>query len=555
MNELDKFWKNQLKLICWKRVPTKINFSDFSRGIVNWFDNGKLNIAYNLIEKNLNENRNKIAITFISSSNVSTSFTYKQLNIKVCMHTNLLKKLKLKKGKLVLIYLPQKEENIFFILACLKLGITFSVVFSGAGKVCLEKRITSLKPDLIITQEFMFRNGKKINLRSNLDEIKLPKKTKILTLFSNKKYCKNRNEFLYEKEMIGVNPYNCKYVFVNSNHPSFILYTSGSTGTPKGIVHSGGGYLLYLKWSFLEVFKPKKDEIILTTADIGWITGHSYMLFAPLSLGLHTIIVEDSPLYPNKNRILEIIEKHKVTCLYTTPTLIRNLIQYETLLNLKNFELDSIKKIGSVGECLDNSSKRWIKLNFKKNIIDTYWQTETGGIILENKPLPTIDFKIKKGGNLVIANSWPGHAIGLFNDRRNKKFKEIYFSKFENCYNTNDMAKKLNNTIKILGRSDDLINSSGHLISAFEIENQVTDIEEICECCIVSKKHKIKGEIIVLYCVLKNKIKVDKTELQKRITTKIIKNLGSYQKPGEINFVNSLPKTMSGKILRKEFRK
>ncbi len=580
----NEFWKKQVKNITWFQQPTKINTSNFNEPKIEWFKDGKLNITTNCVDIHAKNTPDKTAIIWENDNLTKTKkITYKQLQSSVNKFANLLKKQNIQKGDVVIIYLPLIPEAIYAMLACAKIGAIHSVIFGGFSPQAIKQRIKNSKAKLIITANQGLRAGKTIPLKENINKAVKGKTTieKILVIErTNSKYTKHPKDISYKDEIKKVSN-KCRSVIQNSTDPLFILYTSGSTGEPKGLVHSSGGYLTYAKTTFSKIFNYQKNQVFWCTADVGWITGHSYLVYGPLSNGATILIHEGTPFYPNYSTHTNLIDKHKVNIYYTAPTAIRAIIKKEDEL-LKNSKRTSLKLLGSVGEPLNKSAYNWYFNKFgnkKCPIVDTWWQTETGGIILTpqhfkfkkqagfvGKPFFTIKTSIRddngnklksnQEGNLCIDNSWPGQAITIFGDH--KRFKKTYFSQIKNCYFSGDGAYfDKEGNYQIIGRIDDVINVSGHRLGSAEIESDLNTNKNVLESAVIGVPDKLTGEQILAFVILKsqpktiekeNKIKV---EIQNHIKEKI----GSFSKPKQIIFLNNLPKTRSGKIMRRLLKK
>ncbi len=588
----NEFWKNEAKNILWYEFPTQINTSNFTTPKIEWFKDGKLNVTTNCVDIHAKSTPDKIAIIWENDNLTKTKkITYKQLQVKVNQIANIYKKHNIKKGDTVIIYMPLVPEAIYAMLACAKIGAIHSVVFGGFSPTALKQRINNCKAKLIVTANEGLRAGKTIPLKENVNKA-LSGKTKtskdakttiekILVIERTKSsFPKHSKDILYSEEIKNISKV-CKPEIMSSLDPLFILYTSGSTGVPKGIVHGSGGYITYAKSTFQKIFNYKKGDIFWCTADVGWITGHTYLVYGPLSNGATILIHEGTPFYPNYGTHSQLIDKHKVNIYYTAPTAIRAIMKKEEEC-LNNSKRNSLKLLGSVGEPLNKSAYNWYYNKFgnkKCPIVDTWWQTETGGIILTpqhynfkkqpgfvGKPFfgikPVIKNEKSKSephnqeGNLCLEQSWPGQAITIFGDH--KRFKETYFSQVKYHYFAGDGAfyDKQGN-FQIIGRVDDVINVSGHRLGSAEIESDLNTNKNVLESAVIGVPDKLTGEKILAFIITKTEIKNEEQELKikSEILNHIKEKIGSFAKPKKIIFVEDLPKTRSGKIMRRILKK
>ena len=582
VNEPEKFWDNYSKQFLWQKRSKKILNWNFDGPEIKWFEDGKLNITENIFERNKDkENQNAIIWEPNEPEEEGKSFTYGELFKEVCKFSNVLKKIGIKKGDRVIIYLPMIPEAAISMLACARIGAVHSVVFAGFSANSLSDRINDCLAKAVITSDGNFRGSKTVPVKEVVDEaLKTCTSVKnVLTIrrTSNKVQMKNNRDFWYHDKVKNVDDY-CPPEEMNSEDLLFILYTSGSTGKPKGVVHSCAGYMLYTHFTFENVFQYSEGDTYWCTADVGWITGHSYIVYGPLLKGAKTIMFEGVPTYPDASRFWNIIDKYKVNQFYTAPTAIRALQSFGDKF-LENSDLSSLKVIGSVGEPINEEAWNWYNEKVGKNrcpIVDTWWQTETGGIMIS--PLPNIiDCKptyatlplpgiqpvlLDNNGNEIIDNNvegnlcvkfpWPSILRTTYGDH--KRCKETYFSTFKGYYFTGDGAKRDDNGMyRILGRVDDVINVSGHRIGTAEVEDAINQDNEVIESAVVGFPHKIKGQGIFGFVIVKNQD--DKTDYFNSIRNTVSKYIGPIAKPDKILVVPGLPKTRSGKIMRRILRK
>lgn len=538
-----------------------------------WFKGGKLNFCVNALDRHLN--KDKTALIWIPESlkEKKVELTYRELYDKVNRFANVLKKLGVKKGDVIAIYLPLIPEALIAMLACTRIGAIHSVVFSAFSSEALKTRILDGKTKILISVDGYYRRGKIENIKKKVDEAVKGTKIKKIILVDRIKKKKYKGKYLsFEKEIEEADSY-CKPEIMNSEDTLFILYTSGTTGKPKGIVHDIGGYAVQAYWTTKWDFNLREDDIMWCTADIGWITGHTYSFYGPLLTGNTTLIYEGAPDFPNPSRWWKIIEENKVTAFYTSPTAIRMFMKFGDKY-VKKHKLNSLKILGTVGEPIDEDAWMWyLKKIGKSNcpIIDTWWQTETGGALINALPgigpfTPTIAgrsfpgtrhaiinkkgkrIKSKKTGFLVQLSPFaPGMLHGIY--KNHKKYVETYWKKFKNKYDTSDGAFLDHGLIRITGRVDDVMKVAGHRLSTAELENSINENAIVNESAVVPIADKIKGQVPVAFVVLKRGNPSE--SLKKQLKKHVDKTIGPTARPAEIYFVDELPKTRSGKIMRR----
>lgn len=580
----EEFWAGVADNFTWKRKWDSVLKWDFKNYDTKWFLNGKLNITENCIDRHLPHKANDVA--FIWESNFedqpNRTISYQELHDEVCRLANTLKSLGVSKGDRVCIYMPMIPESIFAMLACARIGAVHSVVFAGFSASSLAGRIQDCDCKVVLTSDGAYRGDKVINLKSVVDEaLELCPSVKTVLVYRHTEAAVNMDS-ARDKWWTDVVPEasnSCPAEIMDSEDLLFILYTSGSTGKPKGVVHTCGGYMVYTYYSFLNVFQYSKGDLYWCTADIGWITGHSYITYGPLLAGASSVIFEGVPTYPNASRFWKIIDKYKVTHFYTAPTAIRAL-EAQGLDFVKPFKLDSLKVLGSVGEPINEEAWHWYNTNVGKEkcpIVDTWWQTETGGILISplaaitktkptyaTLPLPgvqpiLVDDKgneIKGNdveGNLCIKFPWPSIIRTTYGDH--ERCKQTYFSTYHNLYFTGDGCKRdEDGYYRITGRVDDVMNVSGHRIGTAEVESAINMHIDVVESAVVGFPHDIKGQGIYAYCIVPS-TKKSHDDLRKEIIAEVNKIIGPIAKPDKIQIVSGLPKTRSGKIMRRILRK
>ena len=589
--DYEGYWGNLAKnLIEWKKPFTKILNED-DAPFYKWFDDGELNVSYNCIDRHLPNKKDKVAIIFESDDGQTTEVTYQELYEKVCQFANGLKTLNLNLGDRVIIYLPMGIEAVVAMQACARIGLTHSVVFGGFSAKSIQERVIDAGAKLIITADYQNRGGKELPLKTAVDDaillggcdsvekvIVLNRTGKEAVLKENEidwhALCKNQKE-------------ECEPEWVNAEHPLFLLYTSGSTGKPKGVQHSSGGYLLHAinttKWTF----DLKDDDIFWCTADVGWITGHTYVAYGPLALGGTQIIFEGVPTFPDAGRFWEIVQKYKATIFYTAPTAIRALIkasESDEAVHPKSFDLSSLRILGTVGEPINPEAWMWYYENVgnsKCPIADTFWQTETGGHVITplpgstplvpgscTLPFPGIAIDVVdetgqnlewgQGGLLVIKKPWPSMIRTIWGDP--ERFKNSYFPSElgGKLYLAGDGAVRdaESGYFTIMGRIDDVLNVSGHRLGTMEIESALVANDLVAEAAVVGRPHDVKGESIIAFVVLKSdRPNAEKaTEIVNELRAWVGNEIGPIAKPDEIRFGDNLPKTRSGKIMRRLLR-
>jgi len=581
------FWeKEAAERLTWFKMWDKVLEYDFHKPYIKWFQGGKLNVSYNCIDRHLNSaTRNKAALIWEADGGEYKTLTYQQLSYEVNKFANVLKKLGVKRGDRVSIYLPMILELPIAMLACSRIGAIFSVVFGGFSSQALRDRIQDAQSCVVITADQGVRGSKAVPLKANVDEAlkECPSvKNTIVVKRTGGQIAFEAGKDLWWHELMADKdlPLYCEPEWMDAEDPLFILYTSGSTGKPKGVLHTTGGYLLYTNITFQYTFDVKPEDIHFCTADIGWVTGHSYVLFAPTSFGATSLMFEGIPTYPNPGRFWEIVDKHKVSIFYTAPTAIRSLMREGEKWPL-SYDLSSLKVLGSVGEPINPEAWMWYYKNVGRErcpIVDTWWQTETGGFMITPLPaaipqkpgsasrpffgiVPKIvrqdgsPADVNEGGTLLIEKPWPGMLRGTYGDPENKRIKEVYFSGFPGYYLTGDGARMDEDGYYwLLGRIDDVINISGHRLGTAEVESALVAHQTVAEAAVVGFPHDIKGEGIYCYVTLKEGVEPT-DELKKKLVAHIRTVIGPIATPDKLQFAPGLPKTRSGKIMRRILRK
>ena len=580
-----EFWKKEGKRIDWFTEYTKVNESNFSQGHIEWFSDGILNASYNCIDRHiLQGNGNRTALIWQSNDPaVSKKISYQELLDQVCAFSNALKEINIQKGDRVCIYMQMIPEAIVAMLACARIGAIHSVVFGAFSSTALENRINDSQCKALITQDFGIRGLKlDIPMKDNADKIldNCPSIEKVIVVNrSNNSINMQQGRDIFWHDFVMNQPRTCEPEKMNAEDPLFILYTSGSTGKPKGVLHTTGGYLVYTSYTHQKVFDYQQGDIYWCTADIGWITGHSYIVYGPLSNGATQVIFEGVPNYPDFGRFWQIIEQHQVNIFYTAPTALRALMK-EGNSWPQRYNLDSLKVLGTVGEPIKSPEWRWYyEIIGQSNcpIVDTWWQTETGGILISpiphqtelkpgsaTHPLPGIFPEIldenqkkieeaNKTGFLVITESWPGQMRTVYGDHQ--RFIDTYFSQAPGNYFTGDGAYvDEDGYYWITGRVDDVLNVSGHRIGTAEVEGAIGAANGVAEAAVIGYNHEITGEGIYAFVTLMTGI--DPSEAIKNdILASVAKIIGPHAKPSVIQFVSGLPKTRSGKIMRRILKK
>ena len=577
------FWSKIAESFNWIKPWSKVLESDFEKVSIKWFIDAKLNITENIFERNLVKNKEKTAIIWEPNNpdEETKKISYQELYEETCKFSNALKDLGIKKGDRIIIYMPMVPEAAIAMLACARVGAIHSVVFAGFSSTSLADRIDDCEAKMVITSDGNFRGNKVIPVKSVVDEA-LEKSNSIEKVVVLKRTNQDvnlvENRDFWWHELVADQSSECKAEVMDSEDMLFILYTSGSTGKPKGVVHTTGGYMVYSAYTFSNVFQYDKDDIYWCTADVGWITGHSYIVYGPLLCGATSLMFEGVPTYPNVSRFWDIVDKHKVNQFYTAPTAIRAL-QAHGLEPLENNSLESLKVIGSVGEPINEEAWHWYHDNIGKGncpLVDTWWQTETGGIMISalagitpNKPahaslpLPGIIPVIVDAegnelegnnvqGNLCIKSPWPSILRTTYGDH--DRCINTYFSSYKGMYFTGDGVKRDHDGyLRILGRVDDVINVSGHRMGTAEVENAINEHSEVIESAVVGYPHDIKGEGIYAFVIVNPESEND--DIKKQITDVVRNVIGPIAKPDKIQIVSGLPKTRSGKIMRRILRK
>ncbi|MDG1263187.1 MAG: acetate--CoA ligase [Flavobacteriaceae bacterium] len=585
VSDPESFWGEIASTFVWKTPFEKVVQYDWNEShSTEWFSGGKLNITESCLDRHVETHPDKLALIWEPNEPQDTAvkFTYKELLDAVCEFANGLNNLGVTKGDRVCIYLPMVPELTIAVLACARIGAIHSVVFAGFSASALAARIQDSSCSILITADGAFRGGKTVPLKNIADDALKScdsiKKCIVLQHTFESISWNDRLDVWWHDFIDGLST-SCTPQVMDAEDELFILYTSGSTGKPKGMVHTCGGYMVYTAYSFMNVFQYQQDDIYWCTADIGWITGHSYMVYGPLLVGATSVHFEGVPSYPNWNRFWEICEKYKVNQFYTAPTAIRALAKYPTT-HVTNHNLSSLKVLGSVGEPINEEAWHWYDENVGKSkvpIVDTWWQTETGGILISSLagvtdqkptfatlPLPGIQAALvddkanvlmdtKAEGILTINYPWPSIARTIWGDH--KRYQEVYFSAYPGRYFPGDGASRdENGNYRITGRVDDVVIVSGHNLGTAPIENAINEHTEVVESAVVGYPHDIKGNALMAYVILYGTSKNPEILIQE-IRDLISKTIGPIAKPDRILIVSGLPKTRSGKIMRRILRK
>ena len=571
------FWDKQAKLLSW--FKNWENTLDWNPPFAKWFVGGKINASFNALDVHQNSKSRKTAIFWEGEDGSSREISYSELFTDVKKFANVLKSLGVKKGDRVTIYLPMVPELPISMLACARIGAIHTVVFSGFSAISLKDRVEDSQSKVIITADGGYRKGKIINLKEIVDEkaAAVNSVEHIIILERTKmKITLNQKDKFWSNLMSDASD-DCDAEELDSMHPLYILYTSGTTGKPKGVLHGTGGYLTHINSTYKWAFDIKDNDIYFCTADIGWVTGHSYVVYGPLLHGATQVMYEGAPDYPNASRMWEIIQKYNVTIFYTTPTALRMFMKFgDDLPN--SFNLTTLRLLGTVGEPINPEVWKWYFNTIGKKkcpIIDTWWQTETGGMMISSlpglesiplkpgsatKPIPGVEITVvdengndvdeNTKGSLIIRKPWPGMLLGLWND--NEKYNDVYWSKFSGMYYPGDYAiKDSDGYLWLLGRSDDVLKVAGHRIGTAELESSLVSYHNVAESAVCGIPDEIKGESIIAFVVLKENVTESRDELLIKLKEIIRNDVGAIATPQQFYFVTKLPKTRSGKIMRR----
>ncbi|WP_105903407.1 acetate--CoA ligase [Vibrio gangliei] len=585
VNDPQGFWGKHGKIVDWIKPFTQVKNTSFEPGNIDikWFEDGQLNVSANCIDRHLAERGDEVAIIWEGDDpKDDAQITFNQLHDKVCRFSNVLKSQGVKKGDVVCLYMPMVPEAAVAMLACTRIGAIHTVVFGGFSPDALAGRIIDSNAKVVITADEGIRGGRAVPLKANVDKALQNPETDVRSVVvfqrtGGQVEWNSERDIWWHEAAEQASP-ECAPEPMNAEDPLFILYTSGSTGKPKGVLHTTGGYLVYSTMTFKYVFDYQPGDVFWCTADVGWITGHTYLVYGPLSNGAKTILFEGVPNYPNTSRMSEVVDKHQVSILYTAPTAIRALMAKGDEA-IKGTSRSSLRVMGSVGEPINPEAWEWYYKTIGDErcpIVDTWWQTETGGILIT--PLPGAT-ELKPGsatrpffgvqpalldnegnplegateGNLVITDSWPGQMRTIYGDH--ERFEQTYFSTFKGVYTTGDGARRDEDGYYwITGRVDDVLNVSGHRMGTAEIESALVAFDKIAEAAIVGIPHDIKGQAIYAYITL-NDGEFPSAELHKEVKDWVRKEIGPIATPDVLHWTDSLPKTRSGKIMRRILRK
>ena len=571
------FWDNQAHNLTWFKPWERT--LDWNSPFATWFVGGQINASYNALDIHQVTKSQKPAILWEGENGESKTYTYEELFKEVQKFANVLKSLGVEKGDRVTIYLPMVPELPIAMLACARIGAVHTVIFSGFSAASIKDRIDDSKSKIVITADGGFRRGKIVKLKEVIDDaikdFEFVKNVIVLERTKNEITISSKDKLW--NDLMETASDSCDAEKLDSNHPLYILYTSGTTGKPKGVLHETGGYLTHLHSTFQWAFDIKDSDVFFCTADIGWVTGHSYVVYAPLLHGATQVMYEGAPDFPDISRMWDILQKYKVSIFYTTPTALRMFMKFgDDIPN--SFDLSSLRLLGTVGEPINPEVWKWYYKVIGKEkcpIIDTWWQTETGGMMISSLPgLETIPLKPGSGtlpipgveisvvdefgdevppntkGYLIIKNPWPGMLQTLWGD--DEKYKTVYWSKYPDCYYAGDYAvKDEDGYFWILGRADDVLKIAGHRIGTAELESCIVSDENVAESAVCGIPDEIKGDVIIAFVVLKEDAKTEQVILEKALYDKIRNDIGAIATPKQIYFVPKLPKTRSGKIMRR----
>ncbi len=571
------FWAEQARKISWFKEWEQT--LDWKPPFAKWFVGGKINASFNTLDIHQNEKSSKTAIFWEGEDGSSRIISYSELFTEVKKFSNVLKSLGVKSGDRVTIYLPMVPELIISMLACARIGAIHIVVFSGFSAISLKGRVEDSQSKIIITADGGYRKGKIINLKEIVDEnaaiVDSVEHVIVLERIKNKIIINKKDKFW--TDLMTNTSDVCSPEELDSNHPLYILYTSGTTGKPKGVLHGIGGYLTHIYSTYKWAFDIKDDDIYFCTADIGWVTGHSYVAYGPLLHGATQVMYEGAPDYPKPSRMWEIIQKYNVSIFYTTPTALRMFMKFGDRIP-DSFDLSTLRLLGTVGEPINPEVWKWyFDVIGKKKcpIIDTWWQTETGGMMITSlpglesivlkpgsatKPIPGVDIAVvdengnetspNTKGSLVIRNPWPGMLLGLWKD--DKKYTDVYWSKFDGMYYPGDYAiKDSDGYFWLLGRSDDILKIAGHRIGTAELESSLVSHNDVIEAAVCGIPDEIKGESIIAFVILKENCTSSQEKLLIELRDVVRNEIGAIATPRQFYFVTKLPKTRSGKIMRR----
>jgi acetyl-CoA synthetase len=583
----DGFWGDMAREhLDWMTPFTKVRSGGFEDLDVKWFEDGKLNVSANCLDRHLGTwRRNKAALILETDDGKTRTYTYQQLHYEVSRFANVLKKKGVEKGDRVALYLPMVPELVIAMLACTRIGAVHSVIFGGFSSTALRERIQDCSAKMLITADEGVRGGRKVALKAAADEalFECPSVESCIVVkrgSGDVDMEPNRDTWWHQEITVPEVRKPCPPEPMSAEDPLFILYTSGSTGKPKGVLHTTAGYLLFTALSFKTVFDHRDEDVYWCTADIGWVTGHSYIVYGPLASGATSLMFEGIPTYPDPGRFWAVIEKHRVNTFYTAPTAIRALQRHGEGWPAR-YDLSSLRLLGTVGEPINPEVWMWYHQTIGKGerpIVDTYWQTETGGFLITPFPGATplkpgsatvpffgVEPEVVRedgsradpgeGGYLIVRNPWPGMLRGTWGDPENKRMREVYFERFPGSYFTGDGARvDADGYYWLLGRVDDVINVSGHRLGTAEIESALVSHEAVSEAAVVGFPHAVKGEGIHAFVILRDGFTAS-DDLATILAGHVRKLIGPIAKPDHIQFAQDLPKTRSGKIMRRILRK